>query len=68
MGLLLPHGADVTLTGFARNLAATTLGNIVGGCLFVAFPYWLASVEGFRLKRSEKSWTPAPVPAQQEVL
>jgi len=68
MGLLLPHGADVTLTGFARNLAATTLGNIVGGCLFVAFPYWLASVEGFRLKRSAKAWSSAPVPAQQEVL
>jgi nitrite transporter NirC len=67
MGLLLPHGADVTLAGFARNLAATTLGNIVGGCLFVALPYWLASVEGFRLKRSEKSWTSAPVPAQQDL-
>jgi nitrite transporter NirC len=68
MGLLLPHGADVTLAGFVRNLAATTLGNIVGGCLFVAFPYWLASLEAIRLKRSEKSWSSAPVPAQQEVL
>src|SRR5215471_7444748 len=51
MGLLLPHGADVTLAGFGRNLAATTLGNVVGGCLFVAFPYWLASLERLKLRK-----------------
>ena len=32
----------VTLTGLARNLVPVTLGNIVGGSLFVAAIYWVA--------------------------
>src|SRR5215831_14850632 len=67
MGLLLPHGADVTLAGFGRNLAATTLGNVVGGCLFVAFPYWLASLEMMRSRRTEQSWSSSPATAQQDL-
>jgi len=67
MGLLLPHGADVTMAGFGRNLLATTLGNIVGGCLFVALPYWIASVDKpVFLKRHVESWRPAAV-TQEEV-
>jgi nitrite transporter NirC len=67
LGLLLPHGADVTLAGLGRNLLATTLGNIVGGCLFVAVPYWLASVDRLPfLKRRSESWSHgAPVPQEE---
>jgi nitrite transporter NirC len=43
IGLFLPHAAPVTWTGFAWNLAAVTLGNVVGGACFVAGLYWLAS-------------------------
>ena len=32
---------SLTLTGFAINLAAVTIGNIVGGAIFVAGTYWL---------------------------
>ena len=36
------HGAaDVTVSGFARNLLPVTLGNIVGGGVGVAGMYWL---------------------------
>jgi nitrite transporter len=45
MGLFLPHGADISLAGFAHNLTWVTLGNIVGGALFVGSAYWFASVE-----------------------
>jgi nitrite transporter NirC len=67
MGLLLPHGADVTIAGLGRNLLATTLGNIVGGCLFVAVPYWIASSDRIAfLKRRRESWSEAaPVPQQE---
>jgi nitrite transporter NirC len=68
MGLLLPHGADVSLAGFGRNLAATTLGNVVGGCLFVAFPYWLSSLHRITLRKRAESWGSSPVAARQEVL
>lgn len=43
MGMLLPHGPEVSLVGFGRNLFATTLGNIVGGAFFVAVLYWIVS-------------------------
>jgi nitrite transporter NirC len=68
MGLLLPHGADVTIAGLGRNLLATTLGNIVGGCVFVALPYWIASVDRVPfLKRRRESWSPQTAVTQQEM-
>lgn len=48
IGLILPHGLDVSLVGFGRNLFATTLGNIIGGAFFVAFLYWVVSREPVR--------------------
>jgi nitrite transporter NirC len=67
MGLLLPHGPDVTIAGLARNLLATTLGNIVGGCLFVALPYWASSVSRIGLlRRREAPWSAGTAVAQQQ--
>lgn len=43
LGLLLPHGDGITWTGYAYNLGLATLGNIVGGAVFVAGMYWLGS-------------------------
>jgi nitrite transporter NirC len=41
LGLFLPHDPTVvSWGGFARNLAIVTGGNIVGGALLVALPYW----------------------------
>jgi hypothetical protein len=36
LGLLLPHGDEITLGGYGYNLALATLGNILGGAGFVA--------------------------------
>ncbi len=44
LGILLPHqGMAISLGGYAYNLALATLGNIIGGAIFVAGAYWLAS-------------------------
>lgn len=43
LGLLNPNGAAVSIGGFFYNLAIVTLGNMVGGILFVAVPYYLIS-------------------------
>jgi nitrite transporter NirC len=44
LGLLLPHhGMAISAGGYAYNLALATLGNIIGGAIFVAAAYWLAS-------------------------
>ena len=44
LGLLLPHeGFNITWEGYAYNLALATVGNIVGGALFVAGMYWMGS-------------------------
>lgn len=41
--LLVPVGQAVSLGGWIFNLAAVTLGNIIGGAVFVALPYYIAS-------------------------
>lgn len=45
IGLMNPQGAAVSLGGFFYNLAIVTLGNMVGGILFVALPYYFISKE-----------------------
>jgi nitrite transporter NirC len=44
LGLLLPdHGTGITLVGYWYNLGLATLGNVVGGAIFVALLYWIGS-------------------------
>src|SRR5947209_7194985 len=43
LGLLLPHGETITWAGYAYNLGLATVGNVVGGAVFVAGVYWLGS-------------------------
>ena len=43
LGFLLPHGAEISLAGFGYNLTWVTLGNIVGGALFVGMASWFAA-------------------------
>ncbi len=42
LGIALAEPETVSLVGAARNIAAVTLGNILGGTLLVAGIYWLA--------------------------
>jgi nitrite transporter NirC len=41
ISLFIPHSNQITLGGFIYNLSAVTLGNIVGGALFVGLAYWV---------------------------
>jgi nitrite transporter NirC len=45
LGLLMDHASypTITLEGYAYNLGLSTLGNIIGGAVFVAGVYWLGS-------------------------
>ena len=43
---LLNTTQDVTLSGYVWNLVFVTLGNMVGGTIFVALPYHLVAQEG----------------------
>jgi nitrite transporter len=45
IALFIPHTNQVTLGGFIYNLSAVTLGNIVGGALFVGLAYWVVLKE-----------------------
>lgn len=40
ISLLIPHPETVTLAGLAANLIPVSLGNMVGGIMFVGVPYW----------------------------
>lgn len=43
IGLLSPHTAAVSLGGYIYNIGIVSLGNMAGGILFVAVPYFLIS-------------------------
>jgi nitrite transporter NirC len=44
LGYLLPHdGYNITLWNYGYNLLWATLGNVVGGAIFVAGMYWMGS-------------------------
>jgi nitrite transporter NirC len=44
LGLLLPHeGYNITWGGYGYNLLWATVGNIIGGAIFVAGLYWIGS-------------------------
>lgn len=45
VALMIPHKADVSLYGWIHNLTAVTLGNIVGGAIFVGLSYWYITKE-----------------------
>jgi nitrite transporter NirC len=71
LGLQLPHeGFNITWEGYAYNLGLATLGNIVGGALFVGGMYWLGSPKAreqahkARDEFSSNGEPPAPVAAR----
>jgi nitrite transporter NirC len=58
LGLLLPHGEAITWGGYWYNLGLATLGNVVGGAVFVAGLYWAGS-PGAREQAARKAVEPA---------
>jgi nitrite transporter NirC len=56
LGLLLPHGDKITWTGYWYNLGLATLGNVVGGALFVAGMYWIGSPKARDQVRKESEF------------
>jgi len=40
VSLFIPHPETVSWAGLAANLIPVTLGNMVGGILFVGIAYW----------------------------
>ena len=69
VALLEPYDAAVTFGGFAYNLAIVTLGNIVGGVLFVAVPYHMAGERRRLFGKKSAAKKPAavsrPAPAME---
>lgn len=41
--LMIPHGKEITLSGYIHNLLPVTAGNMVGGAIFVGAAYWFIS-------------------------
>ncbi|MDR0911427.1 MAG: formate/nitrite transporter family protein [Methanobrevibacter sp.] len=41
-----PNLVSITWQGFANNIVPVTIGNIIGGAIFVAFLYWLVYLRG----------------------
>src|SRR5258708_38146506 len=59
LGYLLPdHGTGITFGGYWYNLGWATLGNVVGGAIFVALLYWIGSPKA----REAATTTPLPGP------
>lgn len=49
LAAILSHGVEVSAAAVVHNIIFATLGNIVGGALFVGVPYWFISKQ----KKSE---------------
>lgn len=45
VAVMIPHGAGISLAGLAHNLTYATIGNLIGGAVFLAVPYWFISKE-----------------------
>ena len=43
LALFSNHSETISVAGMAHNLVWVTLGNIIGGSLFMAMGYWKAS-------------------------
>jgi nitrite transporter NirC len=43
--IMIPHGAAISIGGLAHNLIWVTLGNFVGGAVFIGAAYWFISKE-----------------------
>ncbi|GKX67995.1 formate/nitrite transporter family protein [Inconstantimicrobium mannanitabidum] len=43
IGLFIPHPANVTVIGYIYNIGIVSLGNVVGGAIVLALPYFLIS-------------------------
>jgi len=54
LGLLLPHqGMAIDLAGYGYNVALATIGNVIGGAVFVGMAYWLGSPKAREKSASE---------------
>jgi nitrite transporter NirC len=45
VSLMIPHTAAISIGGLAHNLIWVTLGNFVGGAVFIGAAYWYVSKE-----------------------
>ncbi len=64
-GLLLPHGDAITWGGYGYNLGLSTIGNIIGGAIFVAGLYWLGSPKAREQARTQMAERNGELPAQE---
>ncbi len=53
LALFLPHGADISWSGFAWNQIWVVMGNVIGGAVFVGGAYWMASPVKVSMNQSE---------------
>jgi nitrite transporter NirC len=69
LGLLLPHAdfAGISLAGYAYNLSVATLGNIIGGAVFVAGLYWLGSPKAREAAAAAKAAAVEPEQPQPQL-
>jgi nitrite transporter NirC len=68
MGLFVPHGEAITWGGYWYNLSLATLGNIVGGALFVAGAYWMGSPKARDQIAAEAAAAAEKEPAPPELV
>jgi nitrite transporter NirC len=65
LGILLPHqGMAISVGGYAYNLALATLGNVIGGAIFVGAAYWLASPKARPAPMAAPANEPMSVPEE----
>lgn len=45
ISLMVPHPETITLAGLVANLVPVTIGNVIGGAIFIGAGYWFGNTE-----------------------
>ncbi|MFK8068757.1 MAG: formate/nitrite transporter family protein [Gammaproteobacteria bacterium] len=57
IALLSQHPESISLAGMEHNLLWVTIGNIIGGSLFMGVGYWMANTQDVTVSESGKAAT-----------
>ena len=63
LGLLVPHPETITWGGYVYNVGLATVGNIIGGAVFVGMVYWVGSPKARDQAAQEAAAALAQAPA-----
>ncbi len=51
--MMLPHNGTISIAGLFQNLIPVTLGNFIGGAIFIGWTYWRIANSKNKMKEAK---------------